>query len=246
MRLHRRSANYREIYPRVSDSGIFGFREWGIIGRVLFILVGTLKAAFDIGSIKQEKLSNRTIQRLIIIFICAFVVVIIYNFSYALLYLLGTAQVIYTYIPILLCATCFILPYIKFRDQDIIPHYKADSLKEKLQKLFKAKSKIMCTSMIIIISSLLVYNAYDYYITMSDGKDFLYKRYESYITDGDTNVEDSMSYDNRYIPNEMFVSGDYCCKWITECYKYNIQKHELYGYYSIIKNDQASALRQNP
>lgn len=213
---------------------------------VLFILVGTLKAAFDIGSIKQEKLSNRTIQRLIIIFICAFVVVIIYNFSYALLYLLGTAQVIYTYIPILLCTTCFILPHIKFRDQDIIPHYKADSLKAKLQKLFKAKSKIMYTSMIIIISSLLVYNAYDYYITMSDGKDFLYKRYESYITDGDTNVEDSMSYDNRYIPNEMFVSGDYCCKWITECYKYNIQKHELYEYYSIIKNDQASALRQNP
>ena len=36
MRLHRRSANYREIYPRVSDSGIFGFREWGIIGRVRF------------------------------------------------------------------------------------------------------------------------------------------------------------------------------------------------------------------
>ena len=36
MRLHRRSANYREIYPRVSDSGIFGFREWGIIGRVQF------------------------------------------------------------------------------------------------------------------------------------------------------------------------------------------------------------------
>ena len=100
--------------------------------------------------------------------------------------------------------------------------------------------------MIIIISSLLVYNAYDYYITMSDGKDFLYKRYESYITDGDTNVEDSMSYDNRYSPNEMFVSGDYCCKWITECYKYNIQKHELYGYYRINKNDQVSALRQNP
>lgn len=36
MRLHRRSANYCEIYPRVLDSGIFGFREWGIIGWVLF------------------------------------------------------------------------------------------------------------------------------------------------------------------------------------------------------------------
>ena len=34
MRLHRRSANYREIYPRVLDSGIFGFREWRIIWRV--------------------------------------------------------------------------------------------------------------------------------------------------------------------------------------------------------------------
>jgi|GEM_PF-5171193 len=40
MRLHRRSANYREIYPRVSDSGIFGFREWGIIGRVPFTALG--------------------------------------------------------------------------------------------------------------------------------------------------------------------------------------------------------------
>lgn len=37
MRLHRRSANYREIYPRVLDSGIFGFREWRIIWRVLFV-----------------------------------------------------------------------------------------------------------------------------------------------------------------------------------------------------------------
>ncbi|WP_302212351.1 hypothetical protein [uncultured Ruminococcus sp.] len=100
--------------------------------------------------------------------------------------------------------------------------------------------------MIIIISSLLVYNAYDYYITMSDGKDFLYERYENYITNENQNVEDTMPYDNRYVPNEMFVSGDYCCKWITESYKYNIQKHELDGFYSIIKNDQASPLHQSP
>ena len=100
--------------------------------------------------------------------------------------------------------------------------------------------------MIIIISSLLVYNAYDYYITMSDGKDFLHERYEHYITNENQNVEDTMPYDNRYVPNEMFVSGEYTCQWINECYKYNIQKHELEEYYDIIKTNMSSFKRQNP
>lgn len=212
---------------------------------VLLMLVGLFKTAFAVFSMKLDQMSDQMFQRSVIAFVCAFIAVIVYNIMYALLYILDTSFSVYTYVSLLICTACFILPYLKFRTCNIISQEKSDMLKEKLQSVLKMKVKMIYTPIIIIFSAFLVYNACDYCITMSNGKDFLCKRYESYITNGDIDVEDKMLCDNIYIPDEMFASGEYTCQWINECYKYNIQKHELDEYYDIIRANISAFRSQN-